>query len=173
MVTKRLTAAVALLVAGAQAPAAWAEDNLPYDGAILTACLAAKTGDDRASCIGVASEQCMETPDGQTTFGMVDCLSQESQQWDELLNTTYQAVLVSDEDSDAQMKELGSSVEPIVPMLREMQRAWMAWRDAACEYEAVIWQGGTGGGPASAHCYMELTARQALRLQAYAPQGEP
>ena len=46
-----------------------------------------------------------------------------------------------------------------------MQRAWIAYRDARCGYEYSLWQGGTGGGPASVACYMEVTGEQALYLE--------
>ena len=51
-----------------------------------------------------------------------------------------------------------------------MRRAWIAFRDAACNYEATRWGGGTGAGPAAADCVMKLTARQALHLRAYVDQ---
>ena len=46
-----------------------------------------------------------------------------------------------------------------------MQRAWIAYRDAACAYEASQWGGGTGAGPAATGCMMTLTGRQALALE--------
>ena len=46
-----------------------------------------------------------------------------------------------------------------------MQRAWIAWRDAACLYEVSQWGGGTGGGPAGADCMMRLAGEQALALE--------
>ena len=46
-----------------------------------------------------------------------------------------------------------------------MQRAWTAYRDAACAYEVSTWGGATGGGPAGEDCMMRLTARQALVLE--------
>ena len=49
-----------------------------------------------------------------------------------------------------------------------MQRSWIAFRDAACSYEASRWGGGSGAGPAATGCVMQLTARQALRLMGYA-----
>jgi uncharacterized protein YecT (DUF1311 family) len=48
-----------------------------------------------------------------------------------------------------------------------MQRAWIEFRDKACTYEAALWQGGTGQGPAAISCLMEQTARQALSLDVW------
>ena len=46
-----------------------------------------------------------------------------------------------------------------------MQRAWIGWRDATCDYERAQWGGGTGGGPATVACLMRLTGEQALYLE--------
>jgi uncharacterized protein YecT (DUF1311 family) len=46
-----------------------------------------------------------------------------------------------------------------------MQRAWIGYRDAACDYERAQWGGGSGGGPATAGCLMRLTGEQALALE--------
>ena len=86
------------------------------------------------------------------------------------LNAAYAQLLAEAEGTDAEMKTLGSAAPAQVPALREMQRSWIAFRDAACGYEASRWGGGSGAGPAASACVMELTARQALRLIAYAGQ---
>ncbi len=39
-------------------------------------------------------------------------------------------------------------------------------RTAACAYEASRWGGGTGAGPAATACFLDLTGRQALALEA-------
>jgi len=41
------------------------------------------------------------------------------------------------------------------------------FRDKACTYEASLWQGGTGRGPAAINCLMQQTARQALSLDVW------
>ena len=46
-----------------------------------------------------------------------------------------------------------------------MQRAWIAFRDARCNWEAALWQGGTGAGPAQLSCLMVETGRQTMALQ--------
>ncbi|MDO5706627.1 MAG: lysozyme inhibitor LprI family protein [Paracoccus sp. (in: a-proteobacteria)] len=155
------TLMLALPVAAQDAPAR------DYDGGILTACLAEHTGDDRLSCIGKASDPCMDS----STVGMVGCLAQETDQWDGLLNAAYQVLTADAENADKELEGTGLTVPLSAPALQQMQRAWIAFRDAACDYEAATWQGGTGAGPAAQHCLMDLTARQALRLkdQADAP----
>ena len=159
----RKTLAAALILLGLPASA----QDASYDPAILPACLEAQK-DQPDSCIGKASDKCQQGDDGGTTVGMGSCLRGEMDQWDGHLNAAYDAVLVQSEAVDAEMKELGSAPAPQAPALHEMRRAWIAFRDAACNYEASRWGGGSGAGPAATACAMELTARQAIRLRAYA-----
>lgn len=104
---------------------------------------------------------------GYTTVGMSECVNSEYQFWDRRLNQTYQTVLSDAEKMDQEMADLGSAAEKQVPYLREMQRNWIAYRDAACQFERSRWGGGTGGGPASANCMLRLTADQVFWLQQY------
>ncbi|TGN60947.1 DUF1311 domain-containing protein [Paracoccus liaowanqingii] len=160
------TIALALLLAG---PAAAQEGPPSFDAGPLIACLEGEAPHD--GCIGLASAACMAGPDGQTTVGMGFCLDAERQIWDDRLNTAYGALMERAEATDAEMTGLGSSAPPQAPALREMQRDWIAYRDAACTYEAVRWGGGTGAGPAATQCALTLTARQTLWLDGYLVEG--
>lgn len=145
----------------------------------VEACLSQKQAEakqddmpDYAACIGVASGPCMDSPEGSTTVGMSACLKQEYDVWDGLLNASYGRVMTAAKATDAEMAELGSATEPQEPLLKQMQRDWITFRDAACAYERSRWGGGTGSGPASANCMMHLTAQQYLWLRGYEPQAE-
>ncbi|SFN25837.1 Uncharacterized conserved protein YecT, DUF1311 family [Thioclava dalianensis] len=141
--------------------------KVPYSPQVLDACLAANVGLARQACIGVGAQYCMaQSGFGSSNAGMGMCFGAERDDWDARLNAAYQAVLKTDGASDAEMKSLGSAAPPQVPALREMQRDWVAFRDAACTYEMTTWGGGSGAGPAGSECEMTLTARQALRLMA-------
>ncbi len=142
-----------------------AQPELPFSPAETEACLSQATGPAREICVGLSAAACIDTPDGYTTVGMSICLGHELEYWDGRLNAAYETLRESDGRTDAEMAELGSAAPPLVPALREMQRAWISFRDAACAYERAQWGGGTGGGPASVHCAMTITARQALALE--------
>lgn len=159
--------ALAALLLLAAAPVA--AQDVVYEPAILTQCLDAGVAEG-GDCIGDAAAKCMQGPSGGTTVGMSECFRREGAQWDGLLNEAYGKVMAEAEKADAEMKELGSAAPPQAPPLRDMQRSWIAYRDAACLYEATRWGGGSGAGPAATGCTMELTARQALRLMGYADQ---
>lgn len=163
-----------IVIAGlALATPATAQADLPFSPAETEACLLNAQGALREVCIGLSAAACINTPDGYTTVGMSTCLGKEAEYWDGRLNTVYQALVETDSRVDAEMAELGSSAEPMEPALREMQRAWIAFRDAACFYEYTQWGGGTGSGPASNDCVMRMTARQALALEDRLAEKQP
>ena len=120
------------------------------------------------TCIGRSAELCMTENgnDGSSTVGMGYCLSRELDYWDQRLNVAYTSLRQVDRVYDAELDELGSSAPRRVAALRDMQRAWIGFRDAACLYEYSEWGGGTGGGPAHAACLMQITGKQALHLEA-------
>jgi uncharacterized protein YecT (DUF1311 family) len=119
----------------------------------------------REACVGRSADACMATPDGGTTVGMGFCLDREREFWDGRLNAAYGALMTLEAAAEAELKELGSAAPSPAAALKAMQRAWIGYRDAACEYEASQWGGGTGAGPAANGCAMTLTGRQALALE--------
>ena len=139
--------------------------DMAFDPGPTEACLAAGTSDP-VSCIGHAADACMlENPQGETTMGMGFCLSGEWEWWDARLNAAYGALMEKHVAGDAQMKAEGLEVPSVAGALRDMQRAWIVWRDASCDYERAQWAGGTGGVPATAACFMQHTGVRALELE--------
>ncbi|MEM8632133.1 MAG: lysozyme inhibitor LprI family protein [Pseudomonadota bacterium] len=153
------------LLAACIVPAAAAAQNLPFSPAETESCLLGVEGNARLDCVGKSAQACIDTPDGYTTAGMSFCLGFERDYWDARLNAAYWPLMALEEQSDAELTELGSAAPKSAPALRDMQRAWIAFRDSACFYEVTQWGGGTGAGPASANCEMIQTARQALALE--------
>lgn len=139
-----------------------AAQELAFDPTQAEACFAARGADD---CIGRAAAACTEQPDAYTTVGFGFCFGSERDWWDARLNEVYGVLMTREKKIDAEMEEIGATVQKRAPALRDMQRAWIAFRDAACAYEYAQWGGGTGGGPAHATCAMRLTAEQTLALQ--------
>ncbi|MEM0946898.1 MAG: lysozyme inhibitor LprI family protein [Pseudomonadota bacterium] len=152
------TAALLILIA----LPAMAQDIAFSPDATLS-CLEDRGGED---CIGLSAGACTETPDGYTTVGMGFCFGRERDWWDARLNAVYQALRAADQAEDTEMKDIGATVPEMAPALLDMQRAWIGYRDALCEYERTKWGGGTGQGPATAACQMHETARQTLLLEA-------
>jgi len=155
-----LAAALAVTLA---APAA--AQSLVFDGDNIAACVEADGGQ---ACIGQETDRCMtETPGGNSTAGMGGCLAAELDWWDAFLNARYQDLRAAERAEDAATTPIpGMMPRPSgADALRDMQRAWIAYRDAACFYEEIQWWGGTGAGPAGTACRMHLTADQALVLR--------
>lgn len=124
---------------------------------------------DKRACIGLAASACMEQPGGYSTAAMAHCLDQERAWWDGELNDAYgqlmQAMRATDEGLPDYLAIQANS-------LRDMQRAWVGYRDARCAHAASLWQGGTGTGPAFVACMMHATGEQAVYLAAlYSGEG--
>lgn len=118
-------------------------------------------------CVGRSAQACMSRPGGDTTIGMVDCLRGERDYWDTRLNAAYAKKAAAAKKEDTEMKSLRATTASLGEALRNMQRAWINYRDAACLYEQAQWFGGTGGGPATMACHMQETARQTLVLEGW------
>lgn len=160
MIVRVLLAVLAVSSAEAQ--------ELAFSPDATLACLDAAGTDDtdaREDCIGLSAAACASTPDGATTVGTRFCYSREADWWDQRLNDAYLALRRAETAMRSEMEEIGATVPDAPLALREMQRAWIGYRDAACAYEHTTWGGGTGGGPAHAACMMALTGRQALELE--------
>lgn len=151
-----------LVFLAAAASPALAQD-LAFDPSPAVACFETRGADN---CVGEAASLCTGQPDAYTTVGFGFCFGSERDWWDDRLNEVYSRLMEREAARDAEMEEIGATVPKTAPALRDMQRAWIGFRDAACAYEYSQWGGGTGGGPAHADCAMRLTAEQTLALQA-------
>jgi len=104
-------------------------------------------------CIGVVSARCSRKPGNQGGLNAADCYRIEQAIWDLLLNETYKMLQADLDEEEQKIK------------LRDMQRAWIASRDATCEFYHVKTQGSMAV-PMSANCFLAETARRALFLKA-------
>ena len=74
-------------------------------------------GGEETDPIDAALSQCLDAPDGQSTQGMVECLSAAYQSWDAALNEEYRSLM--------------DSLEPAQKdALKASQRQWIAYRDS-------------------------------------------
>ena len=115
--------------------------------------------------MGKSADACIETPDGYTTvaMGLLPGPGVGALGW--VAERGLWALMQLEVAAEAELKQWGSAAPSPAAALREMQRAWIAYRDAACDYEESQWGGGTGAGPAAIGCMMTLTGRQALALE--------
>ncbi len=90
------------------------------------------------------------TDKAKSTSETAECFRVEQAIWDALLNDNFKA-LRADLDGEQETK------------LREMQRAWIAYRDTTCEFYYHKIQG-TMAQPMTAACLARETARRAVLL---------
>lgn len=157
---------IAFCLIGVAGAAQSDEDGLVYSDDHTLSCLGAGTHmAEYEACIGVSANACMEdTAGGFSTYGMGGCLSRELEFWDARLNQVYQSQMARAKQTDNDM-DAGEGVPSQAKALRAMQRAWIPFRDATCDYERSQWGGGTGGGPAALSCLLTMTAKQVFYLE--------
>ncbi|HWK01364.1 MAG TPA: lysozyme inhibitor LprI family protein [Xanthobacteraceae bacterium] len=108
-------------------------------------------GEGEGACaFKLVADPCVEK-DG-SNLGTANCYRMEEAIWDQLLNENYKSLMASIEDKQDQDK------------LKEMQRAWIAYRDTTCDF---YWHKihGSMAVPMGAACRLRETARRALLLK--------
>jgi uncharacterized protein YecT (DUF1311 family) len=92
---------------------------------------------------------CTKTAGGNT--GSADCYRIEAAIWDELLNENFKSLRETLDDAQTSK-------------LRDMQRAWIGYRDTTCSFYSDKIQGSMAV-PLQAACVARETARRALLLK--------
>ncbi|WP_068297033.1 lysozyme inhibitor LprI family protein [Pararhodobacter sp. CCB-MM2] len=142
----------------------------PYDAFAesIVPCYEAATSDAEVeACYGTAAQACMQgAPDGETTYGMMECLLSEASAWDTLLNREYQRARafargLDDDEADSSMASAREET------LRDAQRAWIAFRDANCAMEYALWGAGSMRMIAGADCTNRMTHQRVMDLRHY------
>lgn len=158
-------AAAALAAASIGVPAPAVAQQVSFSIRQTEACLSsAPTPEAARECIGLSANACMAAPLGGSTMGANACIDGELGWWDQRLNAAYKGLLHQAAGNDAEFPPPEGQVGQ-TDALRNMQRAWIAFRDATCEYEYTQWFGGSGGSPAYSWCMMRMTAEQAIYLE--------
>lgn len=124
------------------------------------------TPDEARICSGIGTKICMESSDnGYTTLGMMFCAQAETQAWDDLLNREYQSRLAGFRRVDAQEAEHFPQFANRAESLRNMQRAWITFRDAKCSLSYDMWGAGSMRNIAGSQCRQMMTAEQTIYLR--------
>ena len=154
--TRVVLAGALALVAVASCPAT-AQGS---DAGAIESCIQSKVTaeQDPKACIGVLSRPCLDDDRNSSTGDMVECLDREAEAWDGLLNDYYKRL----QDKLDEKQRIA---------LRDLQRAWIAYRDKACAFHHVYHQG-TIAAPMQASCLNEETARRALSLRTFLNDAE-
>jgi uncharacterized protein YecT (DUF1311 family) len=98
--------------------------------------------------------RCMDRAGG-VTAEMIACAGAEAARWDRRLNAAYRALMASPAHAPATKA-----------LLREAQRAWVAFRDRGCAAEGEFTaEGGSLSRILAADCALRMTAQRALDLE--------
>ncbi|MRX50323.1 DUF1311 domain-containing protein [Paracoccus sp. S-4012] len=154
---------MALLAAALAGPAAAQDAPAPdgYDPRVLDACHAARDGEARADCIGIAASLCLEGALNGTAVAVAACYAAEGAQWQARLDEALAALRASAAATDDAAPEGPRRADA----LETAQSSWAAWREAECAWFAQGFHG-EASAAAEAECAMEATARRALSLDA-------
>ncbi|MBN9471262.1 MAG: DUF1311 domain-containing protein [Bosea sp.] len=102
-----------------------------------------------------AYKACMDKSGG-VTVAMLDCGSAEYVRLDAALNAAYRAAT--------------NGLEPAQRnLLRDAQRAWLAYRDSSCSFMSRLGDRGTMAALADQSCLMQVTAERTRWLKDLAP----
>ena len=98
----------------------------------------------------LVADPCIKA-EGGSNLGTADCYRIEAVIWDKLLNENYKELMAVIDEKEDQDK------------LKEMQRAWIAYRDTTCDF---YWHKihGSMSVPMTAACQLRESARRALLL---------
>ncbi|MDO5631432.1 MAG: lysozyme inhibitor LprI family protein [Paracoccus sp. (in: a-proteobacteria)] len=151
----RLIALAALALASLPAAPALAGDSSGFDPAAIDQCLADSPG---ATCATAGMQFCLdyvqkEHPDVASAERELGCLDASHQAWEARLTQIYDALLDRAAENSPETQAA----------VREMERAWIAFRDARCAMAARL----SGDTAAEPSCLRDEVARHAALLQAY------
>lgn len=125
------------------------------DAAAIRACAekyADNVDDGERRCVfTLVSDPCLKRRETQPDASRAECFRSEQAIWDDLLNENFQKLR---EGLDDGQKE----------KLRDMQRAWVAYRDSTCQFYYDKIQGSMATTMIAA-CLARETARRALLLR--------
>ena len=161
--------------AGAQAADETLDGQASRFVSAVTECYAAARDADAAEgCMGRATEACIAAigADGATP-ALAFCGQVEAEAWDGPLNEAYQALVVQAKEADAHYRTIdgleGFAVEE--ESLRAAQRAWLAFRQAECDYAYARQGSGSLRGIVHPGCLASFTARRTIELRRYGEEG--
>jgi uncharacterized protein YecT (DUF1311 family) len=140
-----------------------AAQDIPFSIDATQLCLNQTKGDKRA-CVGLSADKCLATDFGMSTYGMVTCVGQEIEFWQEQLSQNYQSGLRRSNEWDSELASLGMSPVNQAQTLVKAMDHFMQYRENVCAYQANVYAGGTIMGPIISSCYLDMTAEFALTL---------
>ncbi|AKS46621.1 Uncharacterized conserved protein YecT, DUF1311 family [Octadecabacter temperatus] len=152
---------LSVLLIALAAPSAAQDFNI--DPHLIDRCLAIND-ETPMRCVGRQADVCAQRNGGGADMVISACLAAEAEVWDGFLNNSYARVLEHAKTHEGM--DVGYEQGQLTDAVRDMQRAWIAYRDATCGHAlARAMPFGSGAGPAANECQLRETARQVFQLQ--------
>ncbi len=115
-----------------------------------------------AASLGLASGARADCDSANTQMEINTCLDRERERADNRLNETYANAIAAMRGLDAALPVGDRGAEDA---LRAAQRAWIAFRDSACEAESFLMRGGSGESMVILSCLGRLTEARIADLE--------
>jgi uncharacterized protein YecT (DUF1311 family) len=109
-----------------------------------------------------AAQDIADCSDAMSQLEMTQCAHQDWEKADLELNTVYKAALEKMRETDGNLPDYLKGAED---MLRDAQRAWIPYRDAACDAYGFLARGGTMEPMLIYGCRADLTRTRIEELQ--------
>jgi uncharacterized protein YecT (DUF1311 family) len=136
-----------------------------YDPMVVEVCMSNFEADQaQAKCIGWGTQACLNDLIANTPDTVAACTAAEAQDWDDRLNNLYATTILQQKIYEQVLQSRGHTGAVPEDLLRDMQRKWVTYRDAACAWDQLLWDQGQGDENAQAQCILQLTAQQFLFL---------
>lgn len=134
-----------------------AAQEFTADGHWVDRCLAIQ--DDPMVCVGREADRCAQEHSPGPDMVYAACFEAEAVVWDKALNAAYRELVRLARQREGW--DLGYEPDALIISLRDMQRAWITYRDAVCANATALAKPfGSAAGPAFAECNMVQTAQQ-------------
>ena len=143
---------------------------------ILTVAAGAAQADVKTEIAKIEASERVCINNDSSTAGMKECQYLAYQQYDALLNRTYQSVVAKLKAQIPLDRKMGisdnmSSVE-VLRRLQDSSVAWIAYKQKNCSFEGVSMLGGTGEGLVVGGCLNDETKNRTLTIDRLAGEGQ-
>ncbi|MHA7775676.1 lysozyme inhibitor LprI family protein [Roseibium sp. M-1] len=115
-----------------------------------------------ATAVSAGAQDVADCSDAMTQLEMTQCAHQDWEKADMELNTVYKAAMDKMRATDSDLPDYLKGAED---KLRDAQRAWIPYRDNACDAYGFLARGGTMEPMLIYGCRADLTRRRIGELQ--------
>lgn len=123
-----------------------------------------------------AAEPPLNCNNAQSNLEMKMCAQRDFEAADKELNEVYAKAIKDARDTynDSKGQIGGEGMPNLEEKLRGVQRAWLAYRDTNCEYQSLMYWGGTHASLAYGLCKVDMTKARTKELKETmdGPEGE-